>query len=240
MMGEVIGITTMYIKGSENLNFAIPINDAKRLLLSKSLTLRDWPNEHESAKTEKRDHQEHAASTELAKGTWPLGFGSVGRRFYDQDYNAGVFAPEEFATAPDGSKIPLGRMRNADYVCFSDDARSDEFFTFTAWAYDKEYDESSDMVGKASNPNELVKYQEIVQVIKQGAPYISFLPGELVRQMRSRGREFFLSGGRHLEKDVYSKGVKIDMLEYHWDGTSWFFHNQQFRGGLRANVIGRR
>src|ERR1700675_1847920 len=41
MMGEVIGITTMYIKGGENLNFAIPINDAKRLLLSKSSTLRD-------------------------------------------------------------------------------------------------------------------------------------------------------------------------------------------------------
>ena len=32
MAGEVVGITTMYLKGGENLNFAIPINDAKRLL----------------------------------------------------------------------------------------------------------------------------------------------------------------------------------------------------------------
>ncbi|MGH9471105.1 MAG: S1C family serine protease [Terriglobales bacterium] len=32
MDGQVIGITTMYIKGGENLNFAIPINDAKPLL----------------------------------------------------------------------------------------------------------------------------------------------------------------------------------------------------------------
>jgi hypothetical protein len=34
MAGEVIGITTLYLKGGENLNFAIPINDAKRLLLN--------------------------------------------------------------------------------------------------------------------------------------------------------------------------------------------------------------
>jgi S1-C subfamily serine protease len=32
MAGEVVGITTLYLKGGENLNFAIPINDAKRLL----------------------------------------------------------------------------------------------------------------------------------------------------------------------------------------------------------------
>lgn len=45
MAGEVIGITTLYLKGGENLNFAIPINDAKRLLLSKSSKLHDLPNE---------------------------------------------------------------------------------------------------------------------------------------------------------------------------------------------------
>jgi len=196
MAGEVIGITTLYLKGGENLNFAIPINDAKRLLLSKSSTLRGWPNEHESAKTEKRDHEEHSPSTQLAEGTWPVSFGSVARSFYDQDYNAGVFAPEEFGTAPDGSKIPLGRMRNADYVCFSSDARSDEFFTFTAWAYDKEYDEAF-FHPKTSDREEFEKQMEIQKVIKQGAPYISFLGGEVVKQMRSRDREFFLSGGRH-------------------------------------------
>ena len=32
MAGEVIGVTSMYLKGGENLNFAIPINDAKTLL----------------------------------------------------------------------------------------------------------------------------------------------------------------------------------------------------------------
>jgi hypothetical protein len=43
--GEVIGITTLYIKGGENLNFAIPINDAKRLLSAKSSRVYDFPNE---------------------------------------------------------------------------------------------------------------------------------------------------------------------------------------------------
>src|ERR1035438_8100458 len=32
MAGEVVGITTLYLEGGENLNFAIPINDAKLLL----------------------------------------------------------------------------------------------------------------------------------------------------------------------------------------------------------------
>ncbi len=47
MAGEVVGITTMYLKGGENLNFAIPINDAKRLLLDKSTTIQALPNEPE-------------------------------------------------------------------------------------------------------------------------------------------------------------------------------------------------
>jgi S1-C subfamily serine protease len=34
LFGEVIGINSMFLEGGENLNFAIPINDAKRLLSS--------------------------------------------------------------------------------------------------------------------------------------------------------------------------------------------------------------
>jgi hypothetical protein len=47
MAGEVIGITTMYLKGGENLNFAIPINDAKRLLPAESAQIQPLPNEPE-------------------------------------------------------------------------------------------------------------------------------------------------------------------------------------------------
>ncbi len=45
MAGEVIGITAAIIESGENLNFAIPINEAKRLLLTHSPNLQNLPNE---------------------------------------------------------------------------------------------------------------------------------------------------------------------------------------------------
>lgn len=45
MAGEVVGITTMYLEGGENLNFAIPINDAKRLLNGITSKLEPFPND---------------------------------------------------------------------------------------------------------------------------------------------------------------------------------------------------
>ena len=45
MEGGVIGITTMYLKGGENLNFAIPINDAKPLFAADSSKLQAFPDE---------------------------------------------------------------------------------------------------------------------------------------------------------------------------------------------------
>jgi S1-C subfamily serine protease len=42
--GEVVGITTLYLKGGENLNFAIPINDVKRIVLDKSSKTQPLPN----------------------------------------------------------------------------------------------------------------------------------------------------------------------------------------------------
>ncbi len=55
MAGEVVGITTMYLKGGENLNFAIPINDAKRLLLAESTTIQALPNEPEPVQAQTPD-----------------------------------------------------------------------------------------------------------------------------------------------------------------------------------------
>jgi S1-C subfamily serine protease len=51
MVGEVVGITTLYLKDGENLNFAIPINDAKHLLSTTS-KVHDFPGETESAATD--------------------------------------------------------------------------------------------------------------------------------------------------------------------------------------------
>jgi S1-C subfamily serine protease len=62
MLGEVIGINTMYLEGGENLNFAIPINDAKLLLSNQSATLQSLPNEAEEAPTEVSKTREDPAS----------------------------------------------------------------------------------------------------------------------------------------------------------------------------------
>ena len=45
MRGQVIGINSMYYEGGENLNFAIPVNDAKHLLRRQSAKLQGLPNE---------------------------------------------------------------------------------------------------------------------------------------------------------------------------------------------------
>jgi hypothetical protein len=47
MRGEVVGINTLYLEGGENLNFAIPVNDAKLLLSHQSAKLQNLPNEHQ-------------------------------------------------------------------------------------------------------------------------------------------------------------------------------------------------
>lgn len=48
MTGEVIGITAAYLRGGENLNFAIPINEAKQLLRTKLLKAQSFPDEPEA------------------------------------------------------------------------------------------------------------------------------------------------------------------------------------------------
>ena len=57
MAGEVIGITALFLKGGENLNFAIPVNDAKPLIQHRSAALQNLPNEVEK-ETPKETHVE--------------------------------------------------------------------------------------------------------------------------------------------------------------------------------------
>jgi hypothetical protein len=67
MLGEVVGINTMYLEGGENLNFAIPVNDAKRLLLNRPAQLQALPNEAEPEENAKRsDDVEDSASQQKA------------------------------------------------------------------------------------------------------------------------------------------------------------------------------
>ncbi len=52
MSGKVVGITTSHTKGKENLNFAIPINDVKPMLLARSPRARALPDEAEPVTAE--------------------------------------------------------------------------------------------------------------------------------------------------------------------------------------------
>jgi S1-C subfamily serine protease len=52
MSGKVVGITTSYLRGGENLNFAIPINDVKPMLRTRSSKARALPDEPEPVTAE--------------------------------------------------------------------------------------------------------------------------------------------------------------------------------------------
>jgi hypothetical protein len=67
MKGEVVGVTSMYFEGGENLNFAIPINDAKKLLLNPSTELSSLPNEPEEVPPSKAKPSVKAELTPLQK-----------------------------------------------------------------------------------------------------------------------------------------------------------------------------
>jgi hypothetical protein len=110
MAGEVVGITTMYIKGGENLNFAIPINDAKRLLLAKSAKLQNFPNEPVSA------------STDATAGEGPAA----------QTSSPAYQSYQELLQSED-STLSVGT-----YACFDDDPQSKTFMVIGAFLFDKQ------------------------------------------------------------------------------------------------------
>ncbi|MGB2678826.1 MAG: trypsin-like peptidase domain-containing protein [Candidatus Acidiferrum sp.] len=68
MSGEVVGINALILEGGESLNFAIPINDAQRLLSEKAAKLEDLPNETEPVKSETR-HEPIKSETTHAEAT---------------------------------------------------------------------------------------------------------------------------------------------------------------------------
>lgn len=99
--------------GGENLNFAIPINDAKRLLLDSSTAkLSPLPNEPARAESKTQPHPEQATPIKLPSG--PRDY------YYEQLFEAGAF----FSKGPNGSEL-----RNVDYACFNDDPSWEQFFT---------------------------------------------------------------------------------------------------------------
>jgi S1-C subfamily serine protease len=73
MLSEVVGINTMYLEGGENLNFAIPINDAKRLLQPNFSKVHDLPNEAEPQTSEGYSSTSVVAQTPIRDSTGEYG-----------------------------------------------------------------------------------------------------------------------------------------------------------------------
>jgi len=83
MAGEVVGITTLYLKGGENLNFAIPVNDAK-LLLSAGSKVRDFP-------VETSDPLANLGTTATPNAAPPNGEGKTPLKFISRDLGIYTF-----------------------------------------------------------------------------------------------------------------------------------------------------
>jgi hypothetical protein len=201
MAGDVIGITTLFLKGGENLNFAIPINDAKRLLLANSSRLKDLPNEHESAS---------ADAPPSAAGEGPQAT-NIARRYYLQLVYASAFSLL--------GKKRKGMMPTMDYACFSDDSHSDTFFTFVAIGYDQKYAELHSKwfeLWLESDFQEEHKYYEQMQDMRQigNYVYLRFMRTEEFNEYPPNVQKLYRDGAGSMRVDVYEKGVKSASLLY--------------------------
>jgi len=112
MAGDVVGITTMYLKGGENLNFAIPINDAKLLLLDSSAKLSPLPNEPEHEEAKKPDADELPLTAEITSPAYHYFLELL--KSSDMTFKVGTFA------------------------CFEDDPQSTTFKVIFATLTDKD------------------------------------------------------------------------------------------------------
>ncbi|HEV2306447.1 MAG TPA: trypsin-like peptidase domain-containing protein [Candidatus Acidoferrales bacterium] len=210
MGGKVVGITTLYLKGGENLNFAIPINDAKHLLfLARSAKPQAFPNESEPTEAQAQDEN----SSTPASQTNP-----TARDYYKQLYDAGGF-----------SGVSNG------YVCFDEAPQSVGFLVIQAIAYDEAYEKAFDKATQImftkdwrEDPEKVKEFQSAVNAegeIQKQWPYVSFVGDDFFQPgIPADVQKFLRGGGRILRMDWYSRGVKNGPgEEYHWNGNSWIF-----------------
>jgi hypothetical protein len=222
MTGDVVGITTLYLKGGENLNFAIPVNDAK-LLLSAGSKVQDFPVETEVAKSEA--HAEAAPSPPVNPTT--------ARDYYQQLYDAGGLSGSYVCFSDNSPGATLT-------------STPDQFFTFEAWAYDQSYYDAFDKLetlrissmpggtkkeklaaffarGKTPlTPEEQTQVDIMGGVERSNLPYLQFFFRDWLDVFSPKDQQFYRSGGRLLYEYFYNKGVKTATNVFHWDGNSWF------------------
>ncbi|MFI5059338.1 MAG: S1C family serine protease [Candidatus Acidiferrales bacterium] len=222
MGGEVVGITTLYLKGGENLNFAIPINDAKRLLLVESTKIQALPNEPEPVKAQTHNGDAPSSVSTTVAQTSPSP-----RNYYQQLYDAGGFSKG---------------LPNA--VCFSDDAHLGTFFTFIAYAADENYYNAQAKV-QALHPvptdpdivtPEMNEQFNIMEAVQRTAPYVTFLMKGWLESFSPEAQKFFRGGGRILNMTLYEKGVKGSTAEWRWDGSAWVLPMKTEHPNARTQV----
>jgi hypothetical protein len=222
--GEVVGITTLYLEGGENLNFAIPINDVKRLLLAGS-TVHEFPNEPGTGKL---------ADDVTFTPPSPVNQTSTrARAYFMQLYNAGGFAKE---VAEENSAIK-------HYVCYNDDDSSGEFFVFEAGRFDQQYSDASVALvnlakqygdrglthGEAMHDPKVVQALQTMKKIQDGTPYVQFWMGDLAtwNSLPHLQSPWFQFGS--LSANIYKKGVRDGFEAWGWDqnSDSWMNYMSQ-------------
>jgi hypothetical protein len=238
MAGEVVGITTLFLKGGENLNFAIPINDAKRLLLAHS-KVQPFPVETSDPLADLGTPAK--PNPEAAPSVSP----TTARAFYKQFYDAGQI---------DGRIIPT-------FVCFDDDPKhSQNFFTFQVRAYNSEYakavndhgeilkstvkkDANGHVVGYYGDAEQVARDAQALQTmrsIEASEPDVYFLDEDMLDMLdfgdlfvvnwEKDNKEYLRSGGRVLFLYPYLKGIAPNRgMVYRsigpGNGSSWVAEN---------------
>ena len=200
MAGEVVGITTLYLKGGENLNFAIPVNDAK-VLLSAGSKVQDFPVETEAAKS--ATDAETASPPSVSPAT-----ASTARGFYKQFYDAGKL----------NGLVPT-------FVCFDDDPKhSQDFFTLQKDVYNERHAKAFKAhVQALLDKTDDSEPWRTMRSIEASEPDVLFMDDDLLTLMSllygTETREYLRSGGRVMLFDAYFDGMAPNTdLIYRWTG----------------------
>ena len=205
MAGEVVGITAAIVESGENLNFAIPINDAKQLLVAKSSKLQNLPNEPESVAAD-------GVPSTVDDGS---SANNIARHYYRQLLDAGAFlllgkalrrAWCQLRTMLASAMIPVQTPSS----------------TFIALGYDQEYEEVSSKWNKllpgrsSSDYAEIERYYTQMQRIQliNGYDYMRFIHGDVLKSYPPDVQKVYRDGAHSLYADIYESGVKTKALTY--------------------------
>jgi hypothetical protein len=127
------------------------------------------------------------------------------RDYYTQLYDAGGFA-----------------RSIQQYVCFNDDAKEMEFFTFATMAYDERYAKAYQSFNEQpTTPDKQQEAWHTMKSLQEVVPYLDFLDDVLLSVFPPKAQAYLRQGGRLLEASFYRKGVKSGEVEYQWEGQSW-------------------